>query len=529
MSEAVDKGCRYQLRKLLGEGGMGQVYLGEDEHLRRTVAVKCLLKEHLEDEALRGRFFDEARILAGLGHPGAIPVYEFGTMADGRQYYVMKQVRGETLKSMLDARDETTLTNPSSLLHFLDIFISVCRTMAAAHAEDIMHRDLKPENVMVDRFDAVYLMDWGLAKKIDREAGRNGRTQVGQIIGTPSYMSPEQARGAPLESDTQSDVFALGSVPYEILTGASPFHGETVQDSLKGVLYHDPEDPRKKNPIVAKALSAICMKALDKDPYRRYRSAAELTADLTRYREYLPVTAIKQSTLDRFKNWARRKPALAGAAGSLLATMLVVGLALTGEIVMQRVFVGGIYEVIEELRGEDQTFQAELKLRRAELAAAPSGTQRHQQLRFQVGQLKEKIEIREELVQGLAMGILTVAKLAREAPAQKVLRDVYRNRVNRHIEEDRYGAALALLNFTINTHGRRNPFHITREEVEELKQLRERVILKMDQFVEIRLRLEMVHEAEPNGRPDSVWPSTAGETMELTLPLNMPGCFCDAL
>lgn len=479
MSAGEENTDRYRLDELLGEGGMGRVYVAEDENLQRTVAVKCLLKEHLEDETWCGRFFDEARILAGLDHPGAIPVYRLGTMADGRHYYAMKRVRGETLKSILDTRDEADRKNPSSLVHLLDVFVHICQTMAAAHAEDIIHRDLKPENVMVDRFGAVYLMDWGLAKKIEREEGKAGRTQVGQIIGTPSYMSPEQARGASLESDTQSDVFALGSMLYEILTGTAPFHAETVQDSLKGVLYHDPEEPRKKNPIVSKALSAICMKALDKDPYRRYRSAAELTADLRRYREYLPVTAIKQSLLDRLRNWARRKPALAGATASLAATVLVVGLALTGEAAMQRHYVGEAYELIDRWQGEAEGFRTELERRRAELATTPAGTRQHQILTYEVGHLVEEMEIRDELMQGLALGILTVARFARGAPAQKVVRDVYWDRVNRLIEEERHGAALALLEFAIRTHGRRNPFYITAEEVDVIEDLRQRVVSKM--------------------------------------------------
>ncbi|UCF69453.1 MAG: serine/threonine protein kinase [Acidobacteriota bacterium] len=322
---------RFKLGARLGEGGMGDVREAADSHLPQVVAVKCLKNHLTKDSRQRQRFVEEARIMAQLSHPGIVPVYDAGVMADGRPFYAMKKLEGRTLADLLRNRSLGTIQDRSAMLHFVDLFERICQTMAFAHAKQIVHRDLKPSNVMVDEFGAVLLLDWGLAKKLTTEEAPfiEDLTEVGQVQGTPSYMSPEQAHGLAEVRDFRADVFALGAILYEMLTGQKPFSGPTVQAVLDEVLHHDPPPPRKINPNAGRELSAICMKALAKDPRRRYPSAKELAKDIRRFREFRAVSAIKPRLVDLAVNWTRRHRTLSAGLGTALL-MAVVALMFFG-------------------------------------------------------------------------------------------------------------------------------------------------------------------------------------------------------
>ncbi len=244
--ERIDSasGNRYLIGETLGEGGMAVVYQATDIELQRPVAVKRLRTEYAVQKEIRQRFFAEAEILAGLDHPGTTPVFGAGQLPDGDPFYAMKKVHGQTLFELLEERSEDDLRDRGNRAHFIEIFIRACQAVAAAHDQGVIHRDLKPANIMVDDLGVVYVMDWGLAKRLvedeDGDQSDPQRTRLGAVMGTPAYMSPEQASGHGATSDRQTDVFSLGVMLYEILTGVNPVRGTTAVESMKGVMYHEP-------------------------------------------------------------------------------------------------------------------------------------------------------------------------------------------------------------------------------------------------------------------------------------------------
>ncbi|MFL5342796.1 MAG: serine/threonine-protein kinase, partial [Gemmataceae bacterium] len=283
---------RYELVGEIGRGGMGVVIKGRDHDLCRDVAMKVLLEDfQTHDEALR-RFVEEARIGGRLTHPGVVPVYELGTLPDRRPYFTMKLVDGKTQAQLLaDRRDPH-----HDLPRFLKIFEQICQTMAYAHSRGVIHRDLKPQNVMVGAFGEVQVMDWGLAKTLasrEREQSEDsrprpeniadGQTHAGQIMGTPAYMPPEQARGDLDHLDERADVFSLGAILCEILTGHPPYAGGG--DRLAQAVIADLADgfdrlDRCQADIDLIQLAKLC---LDPDPERRPRNAEAVAAAVTAY------------------------------------------------------------------------------------------------------------------------------------------------------------------------------------------------------------------------------------------------------
>jgi serine/threonine protein kinase len=276
-------GDRYLIGETLGEGGMAIVQKATDVQLQRPVAVKRLRPEYAAQTDIRQRFFAEAEILASLDHPGTTSVFEAGLLPDGDCFYAMKKVRGKTLGELMNERIPDDLLDRSNRAHFIEIFIRVCQAVAAAHNQGIIHRDLKPENIMVDDLGVVYVMDWGLAKQLveddDGKQSDSQRTRIGAVMGTPAYMSPEQASGHAAESDRQTDVFSLGVMLYEILTGVNPFRGETAVDSMKGVMYHEPEPPRKRNPRVSRVMSPRVLPGFGNRAYKAGKGRQLVTAE----------------------------------------------------------------------------------------------------------------------------------------------------------------------------------------------------------------------------------------------------------
>ncbi len=287
-------GTRYLLQKPLGRGGMGTVFLAEDTTLGRNVAVKVLDLPDASGE-LAARMLREARIVAGLEHPGIVPVHDAGTLPDGRVFYAMKYVQGDRL--------DQHLPKVPSLADRLRLFLKVCDAVAFAHAHRVLHRDLKPENIMVGPFGEVLVMDWGVAKVLGGIAesckqqpsaehasvmsrSRAPETGHGTVLGTPGYMAPEQARGEIDRLDERSDVFGLGAILRFLLTGRGLLEATTAGAEIAV-------------PRVPPALAAICAKAMSPEPADRYAGTQEMAADIARHLDGLPVSAYPENILQK--------------------------------------------------------------------------------------------------------------------------------------------------------------------------------------------------------------------------------------
>jgi serine/threonine protein kinase len=316
---------RYRIRAILGKGGMATVYEGYDILLNCTVALKVLHEDMAQNGEMRSRFFQEAFILAQMDHPGVVPVFDVGDLAGYGPFYTMKKVHGETFRITLSNIDRISCSRSDKTTRVIGIFETICQTMAYAHAHGIMHRDLKPENIMVDDYGVVLVLDWGLSKKVNDVPQELGllATQAGTVKGTPSYMSPEQASGVSHAVDFRSDVFALGIILYEILTGQLPFSGSTRTEVFEEIVQRDPPHPQKIQHCCSPVLADICMKALSKDPEERYATAKELSEDIRRHRLLLPTIAHKPRVQELIGNWIRRHGRLTTALITALSLIVL--------------------------------------------------------------------------------------------------------------------------------------------------------------------------------------------------------------
>jgi serine/threonine protein kinase len=287
---------KYRVIEELGRGGMGAVYLADDTVLGRKVALK-VVATGVSDPAAAERMLREARIIARLEHPGIVPVHDAGALPDGRVFYAMKRVDG----SRLDA-----LAPGMSLAERLRVFQRVCDAVAFAHAHGVVHRDLKPENVMLGAFGEVLVMDWGIARLLEaaaddpsaRPPGARG-TAAGAVMGTPSYMAPEQAAGAAAVGPA-ADVWALGGILHYLLTLHAPFEGESAEARVRegGAAAAAPPPSRVAAGVPA-ALEAVVLRAMAATPDARYRTAEELSAEVSRYLDGERVLAHREGPFDK--------------------------------------------------------------------------------------------------------------------------------------------------------------------------------------------------------------------------------------
>ncbi len=330
---------RFRVLRPHAKGGLGHVSVALDKELNREVALKEIQGQFSGSEESRFRFVQEAEITGSLEHPGIVPVYGLGRFQDGRPFYVMRLIRGDSLKEAIrDFHSKASRNEERSLAlrQLLGRFVDVCNAVEYAHSRGVLHRDLKPGNIMLGRYGETLVVDWGLAKSVtrdDRQRGSGEMTLVpsgsgstltvdGQTVGTPAYMSPEQAEGKLDTLGPATDVYSLGATLYCLLTGQSPFSGLKGFQLLPRVIKGDFPEPRKVNSKIPAALEAICLKAMARIPDDRYADPTELALDVERWMADEPISVYSEPWTERLARIVRRNKsrAVVAAAAVLLLT-----------------------------------------------------------------------------------------------------------------------------------------------------------------------------------------------------------------
>ncbi|MHC4219822.1 MAG: protein kinase domain-containing protein [Planctomycetota bacterium] len=417
----------YELRQVIGTGGMGAVYEAVQDHPHRLVALKVLRRGFISRSALR-RFKHEAEILGRLRHPNIAQVHDAGTFDDGQgaqPYFAMELIKGRLLLDYAESQDLGTRAR-------LELFVKVCDAVQHAHLKGVIHRDLKPDNVLVDEHGEPKILDFGVARATDADIQVTTiRTDVGELIGTVPYMSPEQVAGDPEELDTRSDVYSLGVVLYELLTGRLPHNvrGKTIPEAVRIIGEEDPSRLSTIDRSFRGDLDTIVAKTLEKEKDRRYQSARDLAADVRRYLHDEPIVARPASTFYQLRKFAQRNKVLVGGITGMMLVLLSGATVSTIGFVQARTEankVGLVIEFLEEvLTSPDPSLRGKHDLTVAELMenAAP--------------RIDERFEFHPEIAARIKTTVgRTFLHIGWYVEAQAQLRDAYEQSRELNGEDD---------------------------------------------------------------------------------------------
>ncbi len=356
VSDGMSQFGRYRILRPHDAGGLGRVSVAEDEELHREVALKEIKERYANDPGSRHRFLVEAEVTGRLEHPGIVPVYGLGQDSHGRPFYAMRFIRGDSLKSRIklfyssSEGPRTSKTRNLELRKLLQRFTDVCNAIEYAHSRGVLHRDLKPGNIMLGKYGETLVVDWGLAKTVEKTGTHeqsdeptffpssgddSSKTRMGSIIGTPKFMSPEQAEGRIDQMGPRTDVYCLGSTLYCILTGQPPFTGNNASEILSAVRKGDFRAPSSVRSDVPRALEAICLKAMALKPSDRYETAAALAEEIDLWLADEPVSVYREPWADRVGRFLRKHRTLV-ASGAVLLVTVVLALAVINALVTKQ-------------------------------------------------------------------------------------------------------------------------------------------------------------------------------------------------